>query len=862
MNFFTKKNFEKLSQTIVQNTVLTRLLKLTHKSSSNSSQIKIKSTSSSENIPIQSFPTELIRNIGIIAHIDAGKTTTTERMLFYSGVIGLPGEVHYGNTVMDYMEQERKRGITIRAAAISFEWKNHQINLIDTPGHIDFTGEVERSVRVLDAAVLILDASQGVETQTMTVWKQADRYYLPRFAYINKVDKIGANIENTLYDIQKKLGVKPILFNYPDGEENLFTSLIDLVNFQKVNFLDSLGVDLEYSEIAKDDSKYAKYSKLREILVEEVASLDEEIMDFYLENKPVPIENLKASLRKLIISNKIIPVFCGSSLKNKGVQSILEGVVDYFPSPYDLKPIKAEKLLSKEKVEKHASNKGNLCGFIFKIINDKEKGSIAFFKIYEGVLRSKSNIKFINSGISERIVQLLRVKANECIQLNEISAGDIGAITGLKNVKAGSTFTLATTDPSEEVVLPGFYMPPPVFFCNIYPKRTADFKPLMNILSQLEMEDPSFSVKYDQETNQYLLSGLGELHLEVIRDRIELEYGINSVLGKMKVSFRESIRASNRFKHKTEKFFNGNRIYLELDILVYPVENNLDLDSIGDLDKILYEKEMENNLDPQTNEETTGEKFIFPLSQFIESGYNLKIDKNDKLKLHFTKAQSEITFSFEKMNSFTDNVKHDNGEEEIFRSINQLPSQMKVQMLSSVLESLNSGSLLGYPMLNIGIDIKGGRFSEKRTNDIAMKVCVHETIKSVSSHAEPWFLEPFMIIEITAPNYASSEIISDMSKRRGKIAYIQNANEIKYNQEIKFIYDFMIERKLSQNYKESNDLITKIYAFAPLSELIGYAAFIRSISQGEAKHYMVFYNYDFVGSTLQNKILDGSYFYE
>jgi elongation factor G len=862
MNFFTKKNFEKLSQKIVQNTVSTRLHKFTYKSSSNSSQIKIKSTSSSENIPIQSFPTELIRNIGIIAHIDAGKTTTTERMLFYSGVIGLPGEVHYGNTVMDYMEQERKRGITIRAAAISFEWKNHQINLIDTPGHIDFTGEVERSVRVLDAAVLILDASQGVETQTMTVWKQADRYFLPRFAYINKVDKIGASIENTLYDIQKKLGVRPILFNYPDGEENLFTSLIDLVNFQKINFLDSLGVDIQYSDITKDDSKYAKYSKLRDILVEEVASLDEEIMDFYLENKPVPIENLKSSLRKLIISNKIIPVFCGSSLKNKGVQSILDGVVDYFPSPYDLKPIKAEKSLSKEKVEKHASNKGNLCGFIFKIINDKEKGPISFFKIYEGVLRSKSNIKFINSGVSERIVQLLRVKANECIQLNEISAGDIGAITGLKNVKAGSTFTLASVDPSEEVVLPGFYMPPPVFFCNIYPKRNADFKPLMNILSQLEMEDPSFSVKYDQETNQYLLSGLGELHLEVIRDRIELEYGINSVLGKMKVSFRESIRASNRFKHKTEKLFNGNRIYLELDILVYPVENNLDLESVGDLDKILYEKEMENSNNLQTIEEIDEDKFIFPLNPFTESGYSLKIDKNDKLKLHVTKAQSEVTFSFEKMNNFTDIVKHENGEEEVFRSINQLPSQMKMQMLSSVLESLNSGSLLGYPMLNIGIDIKGGRFSEKRTNDIAVKVCVHETIKSVTSQAEPWFLEPFMIIEITAPNYASSEIISDMSKRRGKIAYIQNANEIKYNHEIKFIYDFMMERKSSQNYKDSNDLITKIYAFAPLSELIGYAAFIRSISQGEAKHYMVFYNYDFVGSTLQNKILDGSYFYE
>ena len=675
-------------------------------------------------------------------------------------------------------------------------------------------------------------------------------------AYINKVDKIGANIGNTLNDIQKKLGVKPILFNYPDGEENLFTNLIDLVNFQKINFKDILGLELEITPIVPQDKNYNKYIKLKEVLIEEVANLDEEIMDFYIENKPIPMDILKASLRKLIISNKIIPVYCGSSLKNKGIQSILDGVVEYFPSPFDIKAITAEKVYNKEKVEIHAMNKGDLCGFIFKIINDKEKGPIAFFKIYEGVFRAKSTIKFINSGISERIIQLLRVKANECLQVNEMKSGDIGALTGLKSVKAGTTFMMSNIDPSKEIILPGFYMPPPVFFCNIYPKRNSDFKQLMSVLSQLEMEDPSFTVKYDQETNQYLLSGLGELHLEVIRDRIEIEYGISAVLGKMKVSFRESVRKSSRIQYKLDKLFNGGKIYLELDLEVYPIESSIDLDSNADFNKLLYEKEYE--VDSNKSKEN---EFIFSLKHFNDAGYEIYVDNENNLKLIVNKTNSEICFSFLKMRSSTENVKLDNGEEEVFRSINQMLPQMKIQLLSSILETLNSGALLGYPMVSIGVDIKAGRYSERRSNDIAVKICVNDALKQAIIKADCWFLEPFMIMEIIAPNYACSEIINDISKRRGKIAYIQNANEIKIDQNIKFIYDFMIERK-NQVFKDTNDILTKIYAFAPLSELIGYAGFVRSITQGEGKHYMVFHNYDFVGNSLQNKILDGSYFYE
>lgn len=806
--------------------------------------------------PVNSYDVDMIRNIGIIAHIDAGKTTTTERMLFYSGVIMKPGEVHDGNTVTDFMQQERERGITIRAAAVSFDWKGYQVNLIDTPGHIDFTAEVERSLRVLDGAVVIFDASMGVETQTITVWKQADKYSLPRIAYINKIDKAGASVENTLFAIHKKLGLKPIMINYPNGEENQFSGLIDLITFKQVKFSDQLGVEIDQVDIDKNDKNYSKYLKLRETLIEELVSHDETLMGKYLEGEPIEIEEIIIILRRLIIQNKIVLVLCGSSLKNKGVQQILDSIVSFLPSPLDTKPTQAKLFSNNNLIPKHCINKGPACGIIFKIINDKDKGTIAFFKLYEGTLKNKTTLTFIqNNKISkEKIVQLVRVKADEAIQLNSIHAGDIGGIVGLKNVNSGDTF-IDTENEAEFCELPGVFTPEAVFFCSIYPKRNNELRALMAALDSISKEDPSIRIKQDKETAQTLLCGLGELHLEIIRDRIEIEYGISPVLGKMKVSFREGIRKNGSIYYKLEKDFNGKRLYFEIELEVYPLENNIsadDTDNAG-VDNLLENKHITN----------LNKKFIFSINRYT----NVEVNKENELGLIILNEHNQISytisFDFEKLESKTEYVKYDDGEEETFKSLDQLIPDYKRYLFECITDSLKCGSLMGYENVSLGIRVKNGKYSTSRTDDLSVKICIAEATKQLLAECEPTFMEPFMLLDIVIPNPIASDVISDLSRRRGKILTILCENDtINISKKDKFLYEYLIEDKNMLTKQTNDDLITKIYALAPLTEMVGYPNFIRSISKGEAKFFMKFYNYDYVGQQLHEKIIDQTYFYE
>lgn len=936
-NFLTKNKMNNLFHNNNKNNknhnkTLNNQLPTNKSPTKNFSTIKIKSMSEESSIPIKSYEVEKIRNIGIIAHIDAGKTTTTERMLYYSGVIAKPGEVHHGNTVMDFMPQERERGITIRAAAVSFDWKGHQINLIDTPGHIDFTAEVERSLRVLDAAVVILDGSMGVETQTITVWKQANKYNLPRIAFINKLDKAGGSVEATLLAVHRRLGVKPILINYPIGEESSFAGLIDLIAFKKVVYEDADGLDyrLEDLDVAAEGRKnYDKYVRLRETLIEELANFDEHLMSLYLEGVEIELDYLLSLVRKLVIENKITLLLCGSSLKNKGVQQILDCVAAFFPSPLDTKPVratrigKADSTNSKEKekrelVSKHPSNaKGSVCGIIFKIINDKEKGSLAFFKLYEGTLKNKAMIKYSNKipMHKERIVQLLRVKADECMQLSEIAAGDIGAIIGLKEAKSGDTFIEeADTDPC---VLPGVFNPEPVFFCAVYPKRNSDFKTLLGILENLNREDPSIQVRFDKETNQTLLCGLGELHLEIIRDRIELEFGVSAQLGKMKVSFRESVRRTSRLKYKLDKEFNGQKVFFEMELEIFPIDSDfvkqIQQDEDFDITKLFEEQAHEeiysdannnNNDEINNNKENKNEKNqiknqekntvkinsnkknenhfkLFDISRYAKQNKNaVSSDKEDPLRLSVSGVNYQIHFDFEEQEPFVETIKHEDKTEEVFKSLNFLNPDHKRYLFECILDSLNCGSLLGYQNVNIGVRVLSGKYSNLRTNELSVKICTAEAVKTLLKDCDPVFMEPFMLLEIVSPNSHTSDLISDLSgRRRGKIISIicdnnsnnsnngngSGAHERKINAggNEDFPYKFLFEANKNEIVKSTGeDVFARIYALAPLSQLVGYAAHVRSITKGEGKFFMKFHQFDQVDAVMQEKVLNGTYFYE
>jgi elongation factor G len=480
-------------------------------------------------------PLERYRNIGIMAHIDAGKTTTTERILFYTGVTHKIGEVHEGTTVMDWMEQERERGITITSAATTAFWREHRINIIDTPGHVDFTIEVERSLRVLDGAVTCFDGVNGVEPQSETVWRQADKYGVPRLCFINKMDRIGADFFMSVDTIREKLGARPVPIQLPIGREDKFRGMVDLVKMKGVTFDDeTMGAKYQEVDIPADLAEQAK--EYRAALEEAVAEFDDELMAKYLDGKALTNDEVKKGLRKGTIAMKFFPVICGSAFKNKGVQHILDAVVDYLPSPIDVPPMKGVDMKGVE-VIRGTSDEEPFSALAFKLMNDPFVGNLTFFRVYSGKLDAGSYVYNATKDKKERISRIVQMHADKREEIKEVLAGDIAAAVGLRQTTTGDTLC----DEHDKVILERMVFPEPVIFVAVEPKTKGDQDKMGIALQRLQMEDPSFRVRTDEETGQTIMGGMGELHLEILVDRMFREFKVEANVGKPQVAYRETI---------------------------------------------------------------------------------------------------------------------------------------------------------------------------------------------------------------------------------------------------------------------------------------------------------------------------------
>jgi elongation factor G len=480
-------------------------------------------------------PLERYRNIGIIAHIDAGKTTTTERILFYTGKTHRIGSVDDGTTVTDWMEQERERGITIVSAAVSAEWKGYQVNLIDTPGHIDFTAEVQRSLRVLDGGVVVFDAVQGVEPQSETVWRQADRYSVPRICFVNKMDRVGASFERTIQTIKDRLGANTIPMQVPIGFEATFRGVIDLLTMKAMYWEDEMGREITVTDIPDDLKSQAE--EARHHMVEKIAELDDELTVRYLEGGEIGIEEMKLALRKAVLANRTTPVFCGSAMRNKGIQVLLDAVIDYLPSPKDVPPVRGiDPDRPEEEIELPAEDDAPLSALVFKIVTDPYVGRLAYFRVYSGTLSQGTMVTNSIKGKRERIGRLIRMYADRREDITEVRAGDIAAALGFKD-----TFTGDTLCENKKVVLESISFPEPVISVAIEPKSSSDQEKMGEALKKLSEEDPTFRVRSDETTGQTIISGMGELHLDVLVDRMLREFRVQANIGNPRVAYRESI---------------------------------------------------------------------------------------------------------------------------------------------------------------------------------------------------------------------------------------------------------------------------------------------------------------------------------
>lgn len=480
-------------------------------------------------------PLERYRNIGIIAHIDAGKTTTTERILFYTGKTHRIGSVDDGTTVTDWMEQERERGITIVSAAVSAEWKGYQVNIIDTPGHIDFTAEVQRSLRVLDGGVVVFDAVQGVEPQSETVWRQADRYGVPRICFVNKMDRVGASYERTIESIRNRLGANPIAVQMPIGAESSFKGVIDLFEMRAYFWQDDMGQMPEAVDIPADMLSAAE--EMRSRMIEQISETDDELMLQYLEGEIPTISELKVGLRKAVLAGMAAPVYCGSSLRNKGVQPVLDAVIEYLPSPLDIPAVTGLHPKTEESLVREARDDEPLSALVFKIVTDPYVGRLAYVRVYSGKLTQSGMVFNSSKDRRERVGRLLRMYADRREDIDEVYAGDICAILGMKNTFTGDTLS----DPNNPVVLETISFPEPVISVAIEPKTTADQDKMGEALRKLSEEDPTFTVRSDEETGQTIISGMGELHLDILVDRMLREFKVQARVGRPQVAYRESI---------------------------------------------------------------------------------------------------------------------------------------------------------------------------------------------------------------------------------------------------------------------------------------------------------------------------------
>ncbi|MFA5064015.1 MAG: elongation factor G [Dehalococcoidia bacterium] len=516
----------------------------------------------------RSFPLDMVRNIGIIAHIDAGKTTTTERILFYTGRTYKVGEVHDGTAVMDWMVQERERGITITSAATTCHWKEHRINIIDTPGHVDFTAEVERSLRVLDGGVVVLDAVAGVEAQSETVWRQADRYGVPRICFINKMDRVGADFQRTIEMIEERLKAKTVAIQVPVGKENLFTGVIDLVAKKAWVFPDEVSEDPTEAEIPADMKE--EVAKARHDMIEKLAENDDQLMLKYVDNQEIGEDDIKAAIRRLTIVNRIVPIVCGTALRNKGIQLVLDAVIDYLPSPLDKPALKVVDTTTGQEVTRSASDDEPFTALAFKVVSDPFVGRLVYFRVYSGSIKVGAQIYNASRQSRERLGRLLLMHANKREEIDEVDTGCIAATLGLKNTYTGDTLC----DAGHSVLLEDIKFPEPVIHMAVEPKSKADQDKLSDSMARLSEEDPTFKVKTNEETGQTLISGMGELHLEVLIDRMMREFGVQVRVGKPQVAYKETItvpvEAEGRFIRQT----GGHGQYGHCWLRIEPGERN------------------------------------------------------------------------------------------------------------------------------------------------------------------------------------------------------------------------------------------------------------------------------------------------
>jgi elongation factor G len=654
------------------------------------------------------YPLEKVRNIGIIAHIDAGKTTTTERVLFYTGVSHKIGEVHEGETVTDWMEQERERGITITAAAVTCFWtpsyelptdksKKHRFNIIDTPGHIDFTVEVKRSLRVLDGAVVVFDGVAGVEPQSETNWRYADEAKVPRVCFINKLDRTGASFEHSYATILDRLSRKAVRMQIPIGLEEKHEGVVDLLRMKAYYFEGEMGnkvVEKDLSSLPEELKKEALGYHAE--LIEKIVETDDTLMTEYLEGMTPTLDILKKTLRKAVIANEIFPVFAGSALKNKGVQLVLDAVVDYLPSPTDIPAIEGIDPNTEEKAMRHASDTEPFAALAFKVATDPFVGQLIFFRVYSGTLAAGSYVYNPRTRNKERIGRILRMHANDREEVKKVFAGEIAAAVGLKDTITSDTIC----DENSPVELDRIVFPEPVISLRIEPKTKADQEKMGMALNRLAQEDPTFKVSTDQETGETIIAGMGELHLEIIVDRMKREFSVEANVGKPQVAYRETITTNAEAEGKYIKQTGGRGNYGHVKIKVKPMQ-------------MLTKEEIED------------------------------LPKNTKRDEHF-----------EFVNSIKGGV---------------IPQEYIAPCEKGFREGLDRGILAGFKMVNVSVDLWDGSYHEVDSNEMAFKIAASMAVQDACRSAKPVILEPMMKVEVVTPEKFMGDVTGNLSSKRGLI---------------------------------------------------------------------------------------------
>jgi len=686
---------------------------------------------------IREFPLARTRNIGIMAHIDAGKTTTTERILYYTGKTYKIGEVHEGAAVMDWMVQEQERGITITSAATTCRWKDNWINIIDTPGHVDFTVEVERSLRVLDGAVAVFDAVAGVEPQTETVWRQANKYEVPRICFINKMDRIGADFFKAVDQIKDRLDATVALVQIPIGAEGHFRGMIDLLAMKALVWDEGMGESWRDEEIPAELADAA--AEWRHQLVDVLSSSDDAVMEKYVGDEEITADDLRQALRRATIANQVVPVICGSAFKNKGVQPLLDAVVDYLPSPIDLPAVKGLDLKGIEELERPPDDKAPFAALAFKIMSDPHVGKLTYFRVYSGSIRKGDAVLNSTKDRKERIGRLLQMHANHREDKQVIFAGDIVATVGLKQTTTGDTLC----DPNSPIVLETLEFPEPVIHVAIEPKTKVDQDKLTDALQRLSEEDPTFQKHTDVDTGQTIIAGMGELHLEVLVDRMLREFRVDAHVGKPQVAYRETIRSTvEKVEERYVRQTGGRGQYGHVVINVEP----------------------------------TGPG----------GGYEF-VDK-------------------------------------IVGGI--IPKEYISSIDAGIQESLQSGVLAGYPMVDVRATLVHGSYHDVDSSEMAFKIAGSLAIKKATRLAKPVLLEPIMAVEVVTPDEYMGDVIGDISSRRGRIEGVE-------------------QRGSSQVIKGQ----------VPLGDMFGYATDLRSRTQGRATYTMQFHSYQEVPESISREIV-------